>query len=99
MPSRFVLQPDGKLARFSENVDNFTHYDMSREDAFEVAFEDMGREAAVDKVQRGFDNPERWKEELWTIFNAHGKEKLEGTLKEMGFYDPAEVAEVIASDR
>jgi hypothetical protein len=95
MPARFVLQPNGLLARFSSVVDNFTHYDMTKEEAIEVAREDMGRQDAIDKVERGLkdekpwhhgvygDGTERWKDALEDIEMVHGKAeraKIEAAL-------------------
>ena len=94
MPSRFVLQPNGKLARFSTVVDHFTHYDMTREEAYDVACDDMGRRDAEAKVERGLrdelengqpgDGLSRFREALEDIERVHGKaerEKYEELLK------------------
>jgi len=42
----FAKQPNGKLARFSDIVDNFTHYDMSEDEALAYCLDDMGRKQA-----------------------------------------------------
>jgi hypothetical protein len=89
MPSRFVLQPNGKLGYFSTIVDTFTHFDLTKDEAIEVAREHMGRLDAEAKVERGFkdeipwkvgvfgDGTARWKDSLGTIEMVHGKEKRE----------------------
>lgn len=62
---RFVLQPNGLLARFSEVVDDFTHYDMTAAEAVRLAREGNGYGGmdyadAVAKVQRGLDDEPVW---------------------------------------
>ncbi len=98
MAWRFVRQPNGKLARFSDVVDNFTHYNLTKQEAILVAQE--GRfpctEAeALIKVQAGIHDIkpwtttvrgfglERWNDCLKTIEMSHGKEKLTEVLKEI----------------
>jgi hypothetical protein len=91
MPSRFVLQPNGLLARFSTIVDHFTHYNLTKEEAIEVAREDMGRKDAEEKVERGLkdeiywhdgtygDGTWRWKHDIASVEAVHGKEEREKT--------------------
>jgi hypothetical protein len=88
MASRFVLQPNGQLARFSDIVDHFTHINMTREEAIEVARVD-GVQDAEAKVERGVkdeipwkhnvygDGTARWKDALETIETVHGKAERE----------------------
>jgi hypothetical protein len=58
---RIVKQPNGLLARFSDIVDHFTHYDMTEEEALDVCLGGamgVGREEARAKVDRGLrDEP------------------------------------------
>jgi hypothetical protein len=87
---RIVKQPNGLLARFSDIVDDFTHYDLGEEEAIEICREHMGRIEAVDKVRRGMEDEEcppfinasgkndgldRYRDCLKTIKNVHGPEK------------------------
>jgi hypothetical protein len=71
------MQPNGKLARFSTVVDNFTHVNLTEEEAFVAAFEDMGRGEAEAKVARGIargiDAEGGWNECLETIRAIHGE--------------------------
>ena len=60
MPARFVLQPNGLLALFSTVVDNFTHYNLTKEEATTLAREDMGRQDAEEKVERGLKDEIYW---------------------------------------
>ena len=87
MPSRFLVQPNGKLARFSTIVDNFTHYDLSEEEAYEVCLDNMGRLDARAKVARGLarglDAEFGWNECLETIRICHGEKELASVLKEI----------------
>ncbi len=72
MAWRIVKQPNGKFARFSDVVDDFTEYDMSRKEAFTLCAECMTLGEAKGKVQRAIDNPDRFDGELKTIQAVHG---------------------------
>jgi len=86
-----VLQPNGKLARFSDVVDGFTHIEMTKDEAIELCREDMGKIAAEVKVQAGLDdirpfstrngNDSRWMDCIETIIAVHGKESLVNAFK------------------
>lgn len=85
---RFVEQPNGKLARFSEIVDAFTEYDMTDNEAIELAIDEYncGRKTATEKVQRARDaKGERWTEALRIIKTVHGRDYLKEHLAEIGF--------------
>lgn len=96
MAWRFVKQPNGKLARFDDPVDDFTYYDLTKEEAIEIAMESCGRSTAEKKVQAGYDDIEpwrlnvkgdglsRWRHSLSTIASVHGYDTLKSTLEEMG---------------
>jgi hypothetical protein len=87
MPGRFLMQPNGKLARFSTIVDMFTHANLTEEEAFNAAFEDMGRSEAEAKVARGVargvDAEGGWNECLETIRLIHGADKCAIVLAEI----------------
>ena len=72
MAWRIVQQPNGKFARFSDVVDDFTHYDMTEEEAFDLCFERMGRREAQEKVAAAKRHPERYEDEIETIRIIHG---------------------------
>jgi hypothetical protein len=76
MAWRIVQQPDGKLARFSEIVDDFTDVDMTYEEALDECIRHgMSVIDAVDKVMRGIDaGNARYLECLETIRTIHGRE-------------------------
>jgi hypothetical protein len=83
MDWRIVKQPNGKYARFADPVDNFTNYDLSREEAVKYCQHEMGFEQGAKKVDRADEDPGRWKESLETIELIHGKEerlKMEALL-------------------
>lgn len=95
MAWRFVKQPNGKLARFSDVVDDFTHMDMSHKEAVLVACrEGLDPEKAEEKVRAAEedhkpwavgikgDGTERWKESLELIQFRHGKAKRDKRVKE-----------------
>jgi hypothetical protein len=95
MPSRFVLQPNGLLGRFSTIVDNFTHCNLTKEEAIEIARLDMGKQEAEEKVERGLkdeipwkvgvygDGTARWRDSLEDIEIRHGKKEREKIEKEL----------------
>lgn len=95
MAWRIVKQPDGKLARFSDVVDNFTVFDMTVNEAIEICREDLGTIDAQQKVQSGVDDIEpwtttkkghglsRWNDCLNSIVMVHGYEGLKETLSEL----------------
>jgi len=89
MAWRFVRQPSGKLARFSDVVDNFTHYNLTKKQAIKVAQEsNLSLDEATVKVQAGVDDIKpwttttkggglsRWNDSLETIERVHGKKEL-----------------------
>jgi len=89
MAWRMILQPNGLLARFSDVVDNFTHVNLTKEEAFEVCFEELGRRDAEKKVEAGLkdykpwtlntlgNGSERWEHSLKKIEMIHGGEEVE----------------------
>lgn len=77
MAWRIVQQPNGLLARFSDVVDDFTIFHMTREEAEEECRSSpgMGSLESQQKVQRGIDaGSARWQESLRIIRNVHGEE-------------------------
>jgi hypothetical protein len=74
MVSRVVVQPNGLLARFSEVVDNFTHYNMTKDEAVALYQNEyhLRPSDAESKVQRAFDDPGRWISSLDDIRCIHG---------------------------
>lgn len=61
MAWRIVKQPNGKLARFSDVVDNFTHVNLNEEQALEVCIEKgLGIEDAKEKVLAGVEDWKPW---------------------------------------
>lgn len=110
MPSRFVNQPDGRLAVFSSVCDDFTHYDLSDEEAMEYGVEQWGRSTAeskieaarADRLEHGSgpgDGLGRWREALTAIAAQHGMEGLKTTLADIGYSDteiPQSVHRILA---
>jgi hypothetical protein len=84
---RIVLQPNGKLAKFSENVDDFICVNMTKEEAIALCSDVMSNDAAINKVQAGLDDIKalntkikgsglnRWNECLEIISDRHGIKK------------------------
>lgn len=75
MAWRIVRQPNGKYARFADPVDNFTHFDMTHEEAVEYCQDEIGLKAGETKVLRADEEPNRWKDSLETIEAIHGIEE------------------------
>ena len=67
MAWRLIRQPNGKLARFSEVVDDFTHTDMTEREAV-TEFGPI----AVAKILRADTQPHRYHEALSIINEVHG---------------------------
>lgn len=57
----FLKQPNGKLARFSDVVDDFTHHDLTEAEALSYCSSSMGSIQAAEKVRRALDDEDRWK--------------------------------------
>ena len=74
---RIVVQPNGKYARFSDAVDNFTDYDMTRDEAFELCRNLSGVGTAKYKLGQAQKNLDRFEHEIETIREAHGNEEAE----------------------
>lgn len=72
MAWRIVVQPDGKYARFSEVVDDFTHIDMTREEAVRLCRWEIGHEEGSKKVARADADPGRYAEAARIIAAVHG---------------------------
>lgn len=96
MAWRIVKQPNGRLARFSDVVDNFTDVDMSEEEAIRLCHDEHGMSAAEanKKVKAGVDDltpwtmtpgsgQDRWDDCLKTIRRVHGARAVTKLLKEM----------------
>lgn len=92
-----VKQPDGKFARFSTVVDDFTHYGMTEAEAVEVCRgENLGQADARAKVDRAIGDEAlngggprktnglwRWRRALSTIRVIHGPERRRQRIREI----------------
>lgn len=74
MAWRIIQQPNGLYARFSEVVDDVTHYDMTYAEVVEVCCEYMGRNDAPSKVENANRRTERYNEAIRIIREIHGAE-------------------------
>lgn len=103
MSSFFLRQPNGKLARFSTFIDDFTEFDMTPEEAESVVLEERIEEAkreAKEAVQRALDDVpprmhgvkgtglQRWQTALETVEAIHGKKKRK--KREQLEFDPGD---------
>ena len=69
-----IKQPNGRLARFSDMVDNFTHMNMTEIEAIDVCTAYLGLYDSMSKVDLGLQDEslERWKTALRRIERVHG---------------------------
>lgn len=87
MAWRIVVQPNGYLARFSDIVDMFTHYDMTESDAYDVCLDDLGRNDAKDKVSRGVSaGLQRFYDEIERIRLVHGDAKADEVVRVLSMH-------------
>lgn len=107
MAWRFVKQPNGLLARFSDVVDDFTHYNMTHQEALEVCKNERGLsdEDAREKIQRGVEDwkpwtngvkgggLDRWLDSLDAIRRVHGDKRAHEVELELGSPESANIDE------
>lgn len=101
---RIVRQPNGLLARFSDIVDDFTHTDMTADEAMTICREQLGIDEAAHKVDAGVrdfvpwttDVPgsghDRWDDCIESIRLIHGDEEAKNTIAVLS--RPAEARDV-----
>ena len=94
---RIVKQPNGLLGRFSDVVDDFTHIDMTQDEAIDACLNHLGRHDAALKVQRGIDDEpippfieasgkndglDRWRAAIETVAAIHGRKIANQRVRE-----------------
>ena len=74
MAWRFVVQPNNMIARFSEVVDDFTHYDLLPGEAVTVCQIEcsMSPVDALEKVKRAYMDLDRFENAIKIIRIIHG---------------------------
>jgi hypothetical protein len=90
---RFVRQPNGLLARFSDVVDHFTHFNLTEAEAMVVCKLEYSQShiAAQDKVLGGLEDwkgnsringsgTDRWEEALRIVGSCHGEDEAAKAL-------------------
>ena len=104
MAWRIVKQPNGKLARFSDIVDDFTAMNMTESEIYSLCRTHLGIKDAERKVQAGLEDwkpwtiaikgngLERWEDCLGTIEIVHGK-KIAEERRSTGAVAPEPVAD------
>lgn len=83
MAWRIVKQPNGKYARFSEVVDDFTDYDMTSMEALDLCEKLAGKETGAVKFARSHVGPSRFEEAIETIREVHGDTISEERKREL----------------
>jgi hypothetical protein len=84
MACMYVIQPNGKFARFSTTVDDFTHFDMTKQEAWEVACEtSVTCEKALDRLRDVELFPERFDGAIETIRIVHGAERADSVRRQL----------------
>lgn len=77
MAWRIVKQPDGKYARFSEVVDDFTHDGMTRTQVYKLCRVSLGEGDSAQKIDNADKELIRWAEAICIICDIHGKDVAE----------------------
>jgi hypothetical protein len=99
MAWRFIVQPNNMIARFSEVVDDFTHYDLLPGEAVTVCQIECGMSAteSLDKVKRAYLDFDRFEKAIETIRMIHGddianerEQQLSATIQTGKEITPAE---------
>lgn len=77
MPTYVVVQPSGQYATFSTVVDDFTAYDMTREECAELLLEHRVEEAKRE-IEKGIQRAEqetaiRYQKSIATVSFHHGE--------------------------
>lgn len=82
---RFVEQPNGLLARFSEVVDHFTDFDMTDEEAINLAVREHStpNRLAEEKVKKARSSQGRFSEAIEIIRTCHGQEEANAFSEEL----------------
>lgn len=83
MAWRIVIQPNGRYAKFSDVVDNFTDYDMTRDEAFELCRDAAGVSVAEYKLRQAELDPKRFERELQRIRDTHGDSEAESVRNQL----------------
>ena len=99
MAQRLVETPDGKLAIWSNIIQDFTAYDMDDEEAVEeLMAKEFTEYVARRKVQSARAEPNRWIEEMERYDDdEEGRKKQLAAVTEMGFTDWYAVWQVMVS--
>ena len=93
MAWRIVKQPNEKFARFSDIVDDFTHMNMTKEEATTVCVGYAGIVTAMRKVKGGEldfkpwtintvgSGQDRWEHAIDQILMVHGEQRVKEILE------------------
>ena len=73
MSIHIVQQPNGRYARFSTIVDDFTHINMTEEEVA-LVFPEKNKQEVEDVIKRANNNPKGWKSACATRQAVHGHE-------------------------
>lgn len=92
MAWRLIRQPNGKLARFSEIVDDFTHTNMTDKEAREYCCDCGGTTLAEEKITNADNEPDRFDEAIEIIKMCHGSDRAYLRKAELSESAPANEA-------
>tara|TARA_B100000700_G_scaffold311500_1_gene393476 strand:+ start:100108 stop:100410 length:303 start_codon:yes stop_codon:yes gene_type:complete len=94
MPWRYVKQPNGKLALFDEEIDDFRYTDLSEFEAEALATGyGLSEHGAKQKVQAGVEDWEPWKHQI----KGDGQSRWREAIETIRFRFGDEKAEIIIS--
>lgn len=83
MAWRIVIQPNRRYAKFSDVVDNFTDYDMTRDEAFELCRDAAGASVAEYKLRQADGDHGRFERELQRIRDTHGDSEADSVRNQL----------------
>lgn len=86
MAWRMVVQPNKMYARFSEIVDDFTHVNLTKNEAVDLVIEYFGTHdvGGVDRKILAADNDSnRWSECLDVVLRVHGQSAIDSLLEDI----------------
>lgn len=88
---RLVQQPNGMFARFSDIVDNFTHYDLTEVEAYTVCRDefDMLEGPSAEKIEAAKRESGRFEDSLRTIAIVHGQDEADEVRSLLSVSTPA----------
>lgn len=77
MGFHIVLQPNGRYARFSTVVDNFTDWNLTEIEMRDRLLDNVGRHLLSEYIEDAKSTPDEYEKKLATIEAVHGKKQAD----------------------